>query len=354
MTVEHPADQPGPHPRRRQRPPDSRSHRRASAHGLHQGRPDRARSRASSSRHDDVLSLKFEDDAVVVQTARPDAFYARLTDLAASGELGDDPRGHLARRQPAGGVPVPGESDDRAAGLDVRAADAVVVGAARVFDLSLGQMLWSRRSVFLASCSAVRSCSRVAIRIVAAPTPFGASVDQRRAGRRTGDLRHDDLAALHPVHRPGARRVLRHGAHRRRSRRQDDYLPVHAADSARAPCCSASTSPIWCARCCWCCRRSCSCTSSIVPIGGGSIAEAFPVAAGRPRDAGARAGGLRRGVRAASAPGSSGRWSSGLVFAFGWEPAVLLFPGYLKRLTVAYYLQALVRTRCRRIRRSAC
>ena len=38
--------------------------------------------------HDDVLSLKFEDEAVVVQTARPDAFYARLTALAASGELG--------------------------------------------------------------------------------------------------------------------------------------------------------------------------------------------------------------------------------------------------------------------------
>ncbi len=37
---------------------------------------------------DDVLSLKFEDDAVVVQTARPDMFYARLTALAASGELG--------------------------------------------------------------------------------------------------------------------------------------------------------------------------------------------------------------------------------------------------------------------------
>lgn len=32
----------------------------------------------------------------------------------------------------------------------------------------------------------------------------------------------------------------------------------------------------------------------------------------------------------------------GLVFAFGWEPGVLLFPGYLKRVTVAYYLQALV------------
>jgi ABC-2 type transport system ATP-binding protein len=38
--------------------------------------------------HDDVLSLKFEDEGVVVQTAKPDAFYARLTDLAASGEIG--------------------------------------------------------------------------------------------------------------------------------------------------------------------------------------------------------------------------------------------------------------------------
>ena len=37
---------------------------------------------------DDVLSLRFEDEAVVVQTAKPDAFYARLTGLAASGELG--------------------------------------------------------------------------------------------------------------------------------------------------------------------------------------------------------------------------------------------------------------------------
>src|SRR5204863_9875167 len=33
---------------------------------------------------------------------------------------------------------------------------------------------------------------------------------------------------------------------------------------------------------------------------------------------------------------------AGLVFAFGWETTVLLIPGYLKRLSVAYYLQALV------------
>jgi ABC-2 type transport system ATP-binding protein len=37
---------------------------------------------------DDVLSLKFEPGAVIVETGRPDAFYARLTRLAASGESG--------------------------------------------------------------------------------------------------------------------------------------------------------------------------------------------------------------------------------------------------------------------------
>ncbi len=32
----------------------------------------------------------------------------------------------------------------------------------------------------------------------------------------------------------------------------------------------------------------------------------------------------------------------GLVFAFGWEQGALLMPGYLRRFTVAYYLQSLV------------
>jgi ABC-2 type transport system ATP-binding protein len=36
----------------------------------------------------DVRSLKFEEGAVVVETGKPDAFYARLTEMAASGEFG--------------------------------------------------------------------------------------------------------------------------------------------------------------------------------------------------------------------------------------------------------------------------
>jgi ABC-2 type transport system ATP-binding protein len=37
---------------------------------------------------DDVLSLRFEPGAVVIETAKPDLFYARLTELAAAGDHG--------------------------------------------------------------------------------------------------------------------------------------------------------------------------------------------------------------------------------------------------------------------------
>jgi ABC-2 type transport system ATP-binding protein len=37
---------------------------------------------------DGVISMRFEPGALVVETGRPDAFYARVTDLAASGEAG--------------------------------------------------------------------------------------------------------------------------------------------------------------------------------------------------------------------------------------------------------------------------
>jgi len=39
--------------------------------------------------HDDLLSLKFEDDSVLVQTAKPDLFYARLTAMAAADGSGE-------------------------------------------------------------------------------------------------------------------------------------------------------------------------------------------------------------------------------------------------------------------------
>src|SRR6202022_1025326 len=79
----------------------------------------------------------------------------------------------------------------------------------------------------------------------------------------------------------------------------------------------------------------------IVPTGGSSIAEAFPSLVA---DLGMLAVGLAAygAVFALVGTRLSRPLVIGLVFAFGWEPAVLLFPGYLKRFTVAYYLQALV------------
>ena len=79
----------------------------------------------------------------------------------------------------------------------------------------------------------------------------------------------------------------------------------------------------------------------IVPIGGASIGAAFPALL---RDFGMLAIGLAAYGAVFALVGTRIKRPLivGLVFSFGWEPAVLLFPGYLKRLTVAYYLQALV------------
>ncbi|MGH9198935.1 MAG: ABC transporter permease subunit, partial [Acidimicrobiia bacterium] len=78
----------------------------------------------------------------------------------------------------------------------------------------------------------------------------------------------------------------------------------------------------------------------LVPIGGGSLAAHVPALF---TDLGLLALGLvAYGAVFAFVGAQFGRpLLFGLIFAFGWEQAVLLFPGYLKRLTVAYYLQSL-------------
>ena len=87
--VEHPADQQRPDPGRGQRPPDPRPDRHAPAHRLTSAAADPRDLARRFLAHDDVISLRFEEGAVVVQTAAPDGFYARLTELAATGEAGE-------------------------------------------------------------------------------------------------------------------------------------------------------------------------------------------------------------------------------------------------------------------------
>jgi hypothetical protein len=50
--------------------------------------PRRIARRFLDNTDDDVRSMKFEPGAVVVETGKPDQFYARLTEMAASGEFG--------------------------------------------------------------------------------------------------------------------------------------------------------------------------------------------------------------------------------------------------------------------------
>src|SRR5204862_4560657 len=58
-----------------------------------------------------------------------------------------DSRSDLARRQPAGRLPVSGEIMTSPANFT---KPTLLASTARIFDLSLGQMLWSRRSILLA------------------------------------------------------------------------------------------------------------------------------------------------------------------------------------------------------------
>jgi ABC-type transport system involved in multi-copper enzyme maturation permease subunit len=78
----------------------------------------------------------------------------------------------------------------------------------------------------------------------------------------------------------------------------------------------------------------------VIPIGG-RIGESFPSLAA---DLGMLALGLAAYGAVFAYVGARLKRPliTGLVFAFGWETTVLLIPGYLKRLSVAYYLQALV------------
>ena len=79
----------------------------------------------------------------------------------------------------------------------------------------------------------------------------------------------------------------------------------------------------------------------IVPVLGGSVGENFPTFV---TDLGLLVLGLAvYGALFAFV----GAWFkhpllTGLIFVFGWEPATMLVPGYMKSFTVSYYLQGLV------------
>jgi ABC-type transport system involved in multi-copper enzyme maturation permease subunit len=212
--------------------------------------------------------------------------------------------------------------------------------AFRVFDLSLGQMLWSRRSVFLALLVGGPVLLAAGIRVATTMTPLGA-VQINGAAVGGGALfgmimwliyirfvvpllgvfygtaliadEVDDKTITYLFTRPIPRSAVLVGK----------YLAYLACTTLLV---LPSVMLVY---------------FLVATLGGGRIAASFPALV---EDLGMLAVGLASYGAVFALVGARLKRPLviGLVFAFGWEPAVLLFPGYLKRLTVAYYLQALV------------
>jgi hypothetical protein len=222
-----------------------------------------------------------------------------------------------------------------------KAASPTLLGTAvRIFELSLGQMLWSRRSVFLALLTLAPVSLAGLIRFAATVEP--AALPQINGQRLTGAALFglmiwflyirfivpvlgifygtsliadevDDKTITYLFVRPIPRGAVLVGK----------YLAYFVCTTLLV---LPSVVIVY---------------FLTVPIGGGSIGAAFPALM---IDLGVLAAGI-------AAYGALFAWVGarlkrplviGLVFIFGWEPGVLLFPGYLRRATIAYYLQGLI------------
>jgi hypothetical protein len=217
---------------------------------------------------------------------------------------------------------------------------SLLTAAMRVFDLSIGQMLWSRRTIFLALVVAAPIVLAVVLRILSS-AGFGAGMKVGGAPVAQGGsifgvfiwllyLRFivpvlgvfygtslvadevEDRTITYLFTRPITRGAVVLGK----------YLAYLAATILVV---LPSVMAVY---------------FLVVPIASGTLAASFPALL---KDLALIGIGL-------AAYGALFAWVgaqfkhplvTGLVFAFGWEQGILLVPGYLKRLTIAYYIQGL-------------
>jgi hypothetical protein len=217
---------------------------------------------------------------------------------------------------------------------------SLLTAAMRVFDLSIGQMLWSRRTIFLALVVAAPIVLAVVLRILSS-AGFGAGMRVGGAPVAQGGsifgvfiwllyLRFivpvlgvfygtslvadevEDRTITYLFTRPITRGAVVLGK----------YLAYLAATILVV---LPSVMAVY---------------FLVVPIASGTLAASFPALL---KDLALIGIGL-------AAYGALFAWVgaqfkhplvTGLVFAFGWEQGILLVPGYLKRLTIAYYIQGL-------------
>lgn len=225
--------------------------------------------------------------------------------------------------------------------VPVRQTPSFAGAVLRVFDLSLGQMLWSRRTIFLALVVSAPVILGVIVRlltsagiggavrlggaaVVAGPSIFGLFIWLLYLrfivpvlgvfyGTSLIADEVEDKTITYLFTRPIARGAVVVGK----------YLAYLAATVLVV---LPSVMLLF---------------FLVVPTGGGSLAGSVPALL---KDLALLGIGLAVYGSLFAWVGSQFRYPlvTGLVFAFGWEQGIMLVPGYLKRFTVAYYIQGLV------------
>jgi ABC-type transport system involved in multi-copper enzyme maturation permease subunit len=216
----------------------------------------------------------------------------------------------------------------------------MLASSSRVFDLSLGHMLWSRRSVFLGLLLGGPVMLAAAIRIITATTPlWRLSIN---GARISGPALFGMMMWLLYIRFIVPTLGVFYGTSLIADEVEDKTITYLFTRPVRRGAVLIGKYLAYLA-----CTVLLVLPSVvlvyflIVPLGGGGVGASFPTLLA---DLGMLIVGLAGYGAVFAWVGARLRRPLviGLVFAFGWEPAVLLFPGYLKRLTVAYYLQALV------------
>jgi len=224
----------------------------------------------------------------------------------------------------------------------VRPAPSFLTASLRIFDFSVGQMLWSRRTIFLGLVVSAPVLVAVILRIVAAAFQVKGAIRMGTAPIVAGPsifaffiwvlyLRVvvpalgvfygtalvadevEDKTITYLFTRPIPRGAVLVGK----------YLAYLVATALVV---LPSVMIVY---------------FLSVPMGGGNLGASFPALL---KDLGLLALGLATYGALFAWVGARFKHPliTGLVFAFGWEQLIMLVPGYLRRLTIVYYIQGLV------------
>lgn len=234
---------------------------------------------------------------------------------------------------------VPAPAVQAPAGAPLQ-APPFVTAAMRVFDLSLGQMLWSRRTIFLGL-------------LVGSPLALGIMFRVLEAMGVAGDIRVGGAAAGGPTIFGGMIWLLYlrfivpvlgifYGTALIADEIDDKTITYLFVRPVRRGAILVGKYLAYLVTTVFVVLPSVVILYLlVVPIGHGSLAESFPALL---KDLGLLGVGLAAYGALFAFVGARFKYPlvTGLVFVFGWEQIALMLPGYLRRVTMAYYLQALV------------